>query len=345
MPRRGYEGIEVQAGASRPTQQACGDSEHGSALLGGALGRGRLVIGVDTFRRQEIRDADRDYGRASWMPGGSFADASGVSVGGNTVFISTTDGSIARPLGDCEGSAYASGLTNPFDIPGTGCGFAYSAIKWHWERLRRDSVFLNADYPLVRGVNMYLDARTARGETDFRYAPSVDSFSFAPSEDFKDELLEKYPEIKRDDLKKVRVFHRFVAHDNRDWQTDMEEHDLSVGVRGRLYGVGYDAHLRYYLYDAVETGDTFVSRSAIVKAIGDGRYDIENPFSTDPDHLAAVRETGLQLKHDQVTEHRTTRVSFNGAAFPLSGGHVLLGRGNRSRVRGLARRPPLPGHQ
>ena len=166
-----------------------------------------------------------------------------------------------------------------------------------------------------------------------------------PRRDFKDELLEKYPEIKRDDLKKVRVFHRFVAHDNRDWQTDMEEHDLSVGVRGRLYGVGYDAHLRYYLHDAVETGDTFVSRSAIVKAIGDGRYDIENPFSTDPDHLAAVRETGLQLKHDQVTEHRTTRVSFNGAAFPLSGGHVLLGRGNRSRVRGLARRPPLPGHQ
>ena len=88
------------------------------------LGAVRLVIGVDTFRRQEIRDADRDYGRASWMPGGSFADASGVSVGGNTVFISTTDGSIARPLGDCEGSAYASGLTNPFDIPGTGCGFA-----------------------------------------------------------------------------------------------------------------------------------------------------------------------------------------------------------------------------
>ena len=64
-----------------------------------------------------------------------------------------------------------------------------------------------------------------------------------------------------------------------------------------------------------------------MKAIGDGRYDIENPFSTDPDHLAAVRETSLQLKHNQVTEHRTTRVSFNGAAFPLSGDHVLWAAG------------------
>ena len=111
--RLSHEGVEVQAGADRPTS-AGGDTEHGSALWGGTLGDSHVVIGADVFRRQEIRNADRDYSRASWTPGGPFADTAGVSVGGNTIFIPVDGGSVARPLGDCQGSGYTGVLTDPF---------------------------------------------------------------------------------------------------------------------------------------------------------------------------------------------------------------------------------------
>ena len=94
--RRDHEGVGVHASAERPAE-AGGDAEHLGVLWGGALGAGHITLGADIFRRQEIRNADRDYSRASWSPGGSFADASGVSVGGNTVFISTGGSSVARP--------------------------------------------------------------------------------------------------------------------------------------------------------------------------------------------------------------------------------------------------------
>ena len=122
--------------------------------------------------------------------------------------------------------------------------------------------------------------------------------------------------------------HRFVGYGNRDWHTDLEEYDITLGLQGRLSsGIGYDAYLRYYRHDAIEAGDTFVSKTAIQTAIDEGRYDIENPFSTDPEHLAAIRETGLRLTRDQVTDHKTARISLDGAAFVLDGGDVRWAAG------------------
>ena len=121
--------------------------------------------------------------------------------------------------------------------------------------------------------------------------------------------------------------HRFVAHGNREWVTDVDERDLTLGVRGRLGEVGYDAHFRYYMYDLTVNGNTFVSGSAIARAIGDGRYNVENPFSTEPNHLAAIRESSLALKREQVAEYTAARAAFNGKAFPLPGGSVLWAAG------------------
>ena len=136
--RRDFKGFEAQGGAARPRKEGA-DSEQGSFVWGGALGQGRAVVGVDVVRREEIRDADRDYSRGKWTPGGPFADARDISVGGNTAFITPPGGStLSRPLGDCEGSSYVAGLTNPRGHPGIGCGFDFTAVKWHlnWERSR-----------------------------------------------------------------------------------------------------------------------------------------------------------------------------------------------------------------
>lgn len=325
--RRDFKGFEVQAGAARPGQ-AGADSEQGSFAWGGALGRGRAVVGVDIVRREEIRDADRDYSRGAWTPGGPFADARDISVGGNTAFITPPGGStIARPLGDCEGSGYVAGLTNPIGHPGVGCGFDFTAVKWHidWERLARESLFLSAGHPLGESADIYLDARFAQSESTLLYAPSVGSFSFSPPQSLRDKLLgdpgiDALPE-------EITVAHRFVGHGNREWVTEVEGRDLTLGVRGGLGEIGYDAHVRYYLRDLNVDGNTFVSGSVISRVIGDGRYDVENPFSTDPAHLAAVRETSLTLKREQTAEYTAARASLSGKAFALPAGSVLWAAG------------------
>ena len=325
--RSGFKGVEVRAGAARPGQEGA-DSGQGSFVWGGALGQGRAVVGVDLVRREEIRDADRDYSRGSWTPGGSFADARNISTGGNTAFITPPGGStIARPLGACEGSEYVSGLTNPRSRPGVGCGFDYTAIKWHlgWERLEREGLFLSAEHPLGGNADVYLDARAAQSESTLLYAPSVGDFVFTPSQSLRDRLLQDPAIDALPDT--IRVAHRFVAHGNREWVTDVEERDLTLGVRGELGEVGYDAHVRYYLNDLKVGGDTFVSESAIQRAINGGRYDIENPFSTDPNHLAAVRQTSLTFAQEQVAEYTAARASFNGKTFPLPAGDVLWAAG------------------
>ena len=323
--KRDYEGAEVQVGADYPTG-AGGDTEHLSALWGGAIGRGHLTIGVDVFRRQEVLYADRDYSRASWTPGGPFAETSGVSVGGNTVFVRTIGGFIARSIGDCSGSGYTGVLTNPYNIPGMGCGFAYAEIMWAWERRNRESLFLNFDYPLGEDTDLYFDVRLTRSDAAYRYAPSVGTFAFVPSEGLRGQLLED-PEI---DTVPPWLFaaHRFVSHGNRDFLEDHEEYDLTLGVEGQFAGgIGYDAYLRYYLHDVDETGGTFVSESAVQGAILLGRYDIENPFSMAPEHLAAIRETGLQLAGDRDEYHTTAHVSFDGTAFALGGGDARWAAG------------------
>ena len=330
--KRDLEGLQVQASPAWTTQ-AGGDFGQGSVLWGSALGRGHLTIGADLFRREEILEKDRAYSRASWTPGGSFADTTGVSTRGNTLFITTGTGddrrTVARSLGECERSTYTGVLTNPRGISGAGCGFAYADIAWHLQpnaRYERESLFLNFDHPLGKNVDMYLDFRAAWADTAERYAPSVGDFSFTPSEALKQKLRQ---DSEIDTLPdKIFLAHRFVGHGNRDWRTDTDEYDLTLGFRGRIIdNVNYNTYVRYYRHDAVEIGDTFVSETLAQQAIEGGRYDIENPFSTNPVHLAAIRNTGLRLTRDQVTDHKTARVSFDGPAFALGGGDVKWAAG------------------
>ena len=318
--RRDYEGVDFRAATERPGG-AGGETAQGGAVWGGAVGRGHLVMGVDVFNRREIRSADREYSRAFWTPGGAFSDTAGVSIGGNTLFIGTADGTIARPLGACSGAGYTGVLAEPGGYSGAGCGFAYADIAWETLSLERESVFASFDLPVNDGVDLYADARLARGEANERYAPSVGTFSFSPSPALSQVLLAD-PDI--DEVPEtIQVAHRFVGHGNRDWRIDLTDHDVTIGLRGRLGNdMEWDTRLRAHGEDAAERGDTFVSEGAIQRAIDDGRYDVENPLSTAPWHREAIRETGLALARDNWTRHTTTSVGLAGRAMELRGGSL-----------------------
>ena len=328
---RDYEGTEVRVGTDRP-DTAGGDAEHGSARWGGRVGRGHLTIGVDAIRRKEVRDADRDYSRTAFVTGGPILGTTGVSPSGNTIEFTVDPGEGEKKLGrygilgECSEDVYTGPLTLPAGL-GSVCGYAYADSKWldGYGGRERGALFLAADHPLGERADLHVDARAALGESDFRYAPSVGTFEYTLPADVRNRLAEEHGTVPANIEDEATLNHRFVAHGDRDWQTDVEEYDLALGVRGRFAGgVGHDTVLRLYRYDYLEKGGTFVSEPLIEEAIGDGRYDAANPLDPDldafPGHWDTVRETSVRLEHEIVADHKSARVVFDGASFAADPG-------------------------
>ncbi len=156
---------------------------------------------------------------------------------------------------------------NPRDLSGTGCGFGYSEIAWHTQRYDREGLFVNFDYPLGENMDMYVDIRAAQSDGKERYAPSVDTFQLV-SDTLKQELLQDLGITEPPDTATLLLAHRFLGHGNREWRTDQEEYDFTLGLHGQFANsIGYDARLRYYKDDTDITGDTFVSESLFQKAV------------------------------------------------------------------------------
>ena len=346
--RRGHEGFEARSSFEAP-EGAGGDARHGSFLWGGAFGESRVAVGADVYQRKEIRSADREYSRASWTPGRAFADAIGVSKFGNTLYIPTRkygeDGitveqeyfnppadsevdAIARSLGDCTGGAYTGPLTEPGGVSGTGCGFAWANFGWNRSRLERQSFSFRFEHAVGEEADLYADARAARVEILELGSPASETISFDLSAGLWDtldgQLRPATPEVDESNLPEgLSVDHRFVGHGGRDLRRDIEDYEVAAGLRGRFAGgTGYDAHLQYYRSDSASAGGGFVSRSAIVGAIEDGRYDLGNPLSQDPAHLAAIRDSTVRLDRELVETHRSARASFDGTGFTLTGGDL-----------------------
>ena len=123
------------------------------------------------------------------------------------------------------------------------------------------------------------------------------------------------------------VGHRFVAHGNRNWRSESEEFDLSVGVVGRLNErLGYDVRVEANRFDGFVNGDTFVHEGRAKRAIegfgtGDDlhKYDLENPFSDAPEHQRAVAYSSLRLERDIESESLSTRWALEGSGFAIGG--------------------------
>ena len=330
--KKGYQGLEVQLNAGRPRSEGA-DSEHLSALWGISVGEGNLTVGADIFRRDEVRDADRDYNRASYEPGGSFADTEGVSVRGNTVFVKKDDGgSVSGPLGDCDESVYTGELTDPpGGFFGTVCGFAYADVAWHLWRRQNDSVFVNFSYPLADAAEIYVEGRASKEERRLLYAPDPNDFRFAPNETLRNSLIESGSFEGLDESnfpEHITVAHRFLGHGNRQWDSDLEEYDIALGLRGNLKdNIEYDGYIHYNRYDYVETGRTFIHRPIIEAALESGDYNIQNPLSDDERHRTAISESSVRSEEKRETEYIQVGVELDGPLLELMGNKLRWSAG------------------
>ena len=317
--RTDLDGFEVRALARMPTRE------------GGAVGDGRMTVGADVIRREEISARSRDYSRSEWMPGGAFGDTKNVSLGGNTVFVVPLDedGERTGPtrsvsLGDCDPAhGYTGPLVNPPGI-GTGdlgCGFAYGNIMWNTTNFDQENVILNMEHPVGEGADLHVDGNFTQGAWTFRYAPSVDVFSITPDADLRSRINDAAGSaFEADDDDRFAVGHRFVGHGNRDWRSEYDQLDVSATLQGRLAeDLGYDARIEAYRLDGFTDGDTFVHADRIKEEIREGRYDLANPFSTADAHKEAIEKTSLRLEHDIGSDYLGTRLALEGSGFPVGG--------------------------
>ena len=326
--RTDLDGFETRALARMPSRDG-GDGWQGSVFWGGAVGKGRMTLGADVLTRQEITARSRDYSRSVWKEGGAFNETQNVSVGGNTVWVVQRDedgmrtGVRSVSLGECEtAKGYTGPLSNPPGITSgdQGCGFAYGAIMWNTSSYEQKSAILNLDHPLTEESELHLDVNVTRGDAAFRYAPSIGSFTFTPNPGLLDAINAAGSDFEADDNDWFVVAHRFVRHGNRDWLTDTEEYDVSVGLEGRITeGLGYDARISAFRLDGFVDGNTFVHLGRITEEIQAGRYNLADPFSNAPEHLDAIKYSSLRLENDFGADSLEARVALEGSGFAIGG--------------------------
>lgn len=320
--KHGLEGAEFLGTFGRPVLEGA-DFNHSGGVWGGKLGSGRVLIALDRASVQEVPDAARDFSRAKFTPGGSFAGTQGVSEAGNTIYV---DGVGALSLGRCSTDIYTGVLRNPKGISGEGCGFAYADIAWLDARSRntRDSLLLSVEHPIGDNAEAYLNVVAARTDDHRRYAPSAGNFEFVPTASVRDRIIDATDGLADSDLPveaEVSVDHRFVGHGNRNWLTTSHSKGLTFGVHGELAnGIRYDVRSSTYRDKARLVAGTFVSRGLIQAAVENGEYDIADPLSPDPGHLEAIRRTSVTQFQNTDTDYNVLRAELAGKAFGLPGG-------------------------
>ena len=323
--RKDYKGLEIQSGISRPRAEG-GDSEHLSVLWGDSFGQGHLSVGAEIFRRNEVRDADRDYSRAIYTPGGSFADTQGVSIGGNTLFLTRTDGEkTVGPLNDCDESVYTGILTNPpGETSGSVCGFAYADISWHLQRRESDHVFMNFQYPLGNIAAVHIKGRAARSKIKLLQAPESAGFSFVPTEMLKQDIISSIEGLDNSNFpQEIMVEHSFLGHGNRQWDTDIKDYDLEVGVEGEIGDeIGYHGDIHYNHHSYIDKGHTYIHGPTINAAISNGSYDIQNPLSETAEHTLAISESSLRRDVKKDFHHIETTLALHGHLFEILGNEL-----------------------
>ena len=327
--RTDLDGFETRALTRLPSRDG-GDGWQGSVFWGGAVGKGRMTVGVDVLGREEITARSREYSRSAWKEGGAFKETQNVSVGGNTVWVVQRDadedvtGVRSVALGECDpAKGYTGPLTNPPGIRSgdKGCGFAYGAIMWNTSSYEQKSAVLNLDHPLTKESELHLDVNVTRGDAAFRYAPSIGSFTFTPNPGLLDAINEAAgSDFEADGNDLFVVAHRFVRHGNRDWSWDTEEYDVSVGLEGRMTDdLGYDARISAFRRDGFADGNTFVHEGRIASEIQTGRYDLADPFSTAPEHLQAIENSSLTEENDFGADYMGARLALEGYGFAIGG--------------------------
>ena len=326
--RDDYEGFEIEVGTEFPTREGA-DSDHFEIVYGTSGTRSNMLFTAEWFTRDPIFDGDRDYSSVQINDPGDGTlpdigvDTVGVSAGGNTAFhpwwIATS------AIGECSTDVYAGLIEGFFGIPGTQCGFGYADISAQTGGIDRISTYLNANYEFKPGHQVFFENRLTRIASFGRYAPAVGFFAVpgdSPHNPF--DTTSSYPLLEDGTPAPFNIFHRFVGHGPRDDDTERYELDNVLGLAGSLMdgSLNYEAYARFYRYQGSEEGETYILQSQVELEAERGDYDLTNPLSQEPSHLAALGRMAATLYRDILTEYTAAGVSIDGPGPDLLAGPI-----------------------
>ncbi len=293
--RTGIEGYESWLDVERPSEPGA-DMESTGVIWSPVMQNGKVMAVVEHWRREEIRSADRFFSKALWKNGGAFGDTQGVSLSGNTV----SSNNQFRSVGTCDTNYYTGVLkrVTQSDANGTVCGFPYANYSFELEGEERTNFIFEFESDLTDDSSVYTNFMVTDEKSHNRYAPPVGTFELPANL-----LPSGHVFYDLNPNEKVRIHHRFIGHGNRDWVTDGDNFDLTIGFRNQTEsGHKYDVSLHRSSHQDLQIGNTFVSEDKIEAILADPTpettYNFINPLSTETKHLNAIRQSRLTKTHD-----------------------------------------------
>ena len=331
--RDDFAGFSAQIGAEFPTQEG-GEAQHANFTFGAQGEKTSILFTGEYFDRERIFAGTRSYTKSTinFPSDGSLpifgVDTQGVwSSAGNTAIH--PDGAQVGPIGDCEAFITPS-VTQPTLVAqppnGTFCAYGFDQMSLAAD-LDRISTVLVADYEFSPGQEIYFENRYTRLKTGSNFAPAAGRSSLDAT--FADNPFDiTDPAYPRDPVTNeplpITVRHRFVSLGTRDEFGSTSEIDNVLGVRGSFNdgAINYDAYVRSYRYEATMINRNYALTSQFSAEVLAGTYDIADPFSLDPVHVAANERIRATLSRDPLTKYAEARVTLDGQAWELPSGAI-----------------------
>ncbi len=311
--RKDFDGMVLNAGVERPTQEGA-DASYFSITTGVSSAKGNITFVVDHFERDQLFNKDRDFTSVGLsvfgFPGSFYA----FDPNNNGAFVGTfADSRCPTNLGDSQ--EFPNSLLR---FGGVICGFNYAATSAHSAQIRRDTLFVNANYQITDDIKMKTRATVSRVNSFGRYAPapaaggipgggagglfpSMDANN--PNNPTQDPTL--FPGGPYD----LWIFYRNVPGGPRDSNVTDTLVDLNVGLEGfhEFAGGGdWSINVNHARNKNIDLGTGYGFGSLLQQSIDDGSYDI---FNYNGNFDPAVAQS---FGHETVFEAQVINFSVDG---------------------------------
>jgi iron complex outermembrane receptor protein len=261
-------------------------------------------MSVDHQERKIFFDRDRPYSTVGLSVFGYPATFGRVATGGTFNLIAPDpSGTTFSPDPRCPTTLNTDPeFPNSVLNPAQGfCNFNFAALSASAASLRRDSIFVSANYELSDSVNFFARFTSSNNESFGRYAPAPTAVggqllpSLAatnPNNPTANEPGGPYD---------LTFSFRSVPTGTRDTTSNDTLFDVLVGLDGNLdwFG-GFDwewaaQHSRTQFF---EIGENFMLRSVLQQALDDGSVDLFGEFG--PEEQELLRTNALQISSNRI---------------------------------------------
>ncbi|MFK8016381.1 MAG: TonB-dependent receptor plug domain-containing protein, partial [Gammaproteobacteria bacterium] len=340
--RKDYEGLSMNVGMGRPTQDG-GDEESFGVVGGVTSGKGNITFALDHAEQDIIFNGDRDFsavGLSSFGFPGSF-------------FASGPNGESLGTFPDARCPSALDSADNPAStILGGRCRYNYAGVSANEASLTRDSFFVNTTYEVTDNIGFFAQGIFTKTDSFGRYAPTpqVGGSPFLPTMSAANPNNPTNPanlvDSEGNDLTPfhnivdpasgntltgpfdLSIFYRNVPGGFRDSTVENTLIDGLVGLEGSndwFGGAEWEVGLQNSRQTNRDTSRGLALREGLQAAIDDGSYDIFGVNGpTDP----AVAQTFVHEGfHDENTRITSLDGSLSFDAFQMAKGAVPVALG------------------